>query len=79
MSVGKYYLYAVTEERTALLSVTADTEEEEEQLQDFYKTLDPDLYEVIRKFDPVFAPPDREPPETGREASNPAWFRMPFR
>ena len=63
LAMGKYYPYAISENQTVLLSVTADSEEEEVQLQQFYETLDPELYQVVRKFDSVFAPPDRQPPE----------------
>ena len=52
-----------------LFSVTADSMEEERQLQDFYQTLDSELLTVVRQFDEVFAPPDKEPPN--RETKHP--------
>ena len=61
LSFGKWFPYW-DDDQLHLYSVTAGTEEEEEQLQQFYSTLDPDLLEVVRKHEAVFAPPDREPP-----------------
>ena len=60
---------ALSTDSTFLFSVTADSIEEEKQLQDFYKTLDPELLAVVRKFDNVFSPPDKEPPN--RETKHP--------
>ena len=48
--------------RVHLFSVTANTVDEAEQLEDFYKILDSELLTVVRKHDKVFAPPDKEPP-----------------
>ena len=49
-------------DRLQLYSVTAATEKEEFQLQEFYTTLDPELLTVVQRHEAVFAPPDREPP-----------------
>ena len=54
--------FAHNDDSTTLLSVTADSFEEERQLQEFFKELDPELLSVVRRHEAVFAPPDKEPP-----------------
>ena len=63
MDVDAHALYGNSEHSTTLFSVTANTMEEEQQLQQFYQTLDTELLTVVQRFDMVFAPPDKEPPE----------------
>ena len=62
INMSNYTPYARNESHTSLLSVTADSLEEEKQLQDFLNTLDPELREVVNTFDTIFAPPSHEPP-----------------
>ena len=57
-----YTPYSRDAHSTTMLSVTADSMEEEKALQVFYDSLDSELLKVVRSFDAVFAPPDREPP-----------------
>ena len=45
-----------------LLSVTADSFEEEKQLQEFFHDIDSELLKIVRQHESVFAPPDKEPP-----------------
>ena len=45
-----------------LFSVTAATNQEEAVLQQAYESMDPRLQDLTRKYQPVFDPPDKEPP-----------------
>ena len=61
MKIGRYYPYW-EDDCIRLCSVTADSIEEQQQLQAFLLTLDQDLLEIVRKHESVFQPPDGKPP-----------------
>ena len=62
LRIGNFIPYW-TNDVIHLFSVTADSLDEEAQLQKFLLTLEPDLLAVVRKHESVFAPPDSKPPE----------------
>ena len=55
--------HATDPESLTLYSVTANSMEDSQILQEFRDGLDKDLLEVIDRTPQLFAPPDREPPE----------------